>query len=150
MQAFFVKFYQLQMFAVILFMALYTMNCYIIFIGRSYRILYSRNQFFPVFFVPFPPGNPHHAGPAYGFLPHPPLRGRCAWDRESPAAAGTAGLSQYAVPFLKTLLADALREHRICNLFKACDICARHIVAFHIISLCSVVNVMINVYHDLL
>lgn len=47
-------------------------------------------------------------------------------------------------------LADALRKHSVYNLLEACNVCSCHVVAFHTISLCGIINVVININHDTL
>ena len=47
-------------------------------------------------------------------------------------------------------LADALCNHCIYNLFKTCNIGAGNIVALFAVTLCSLVNIMVNIYHDIL
>ena len=46
--------------------------------------------------------------------------------------------------------AHALGQHRIGYLLKACNVRSCHIVAFHTITLCRIINVVIDIYHDLL
>ncbi len=49
-----------------------------------------------------------------------------------------------------SLSAHALREHCIDNLLKTSDIRTSHIVAFHAIPLCCVINIVVNIYHNIL
>ena len=57
---------------------------------------------------------------------------------------------EHAVRAAPQHLDDALSVHSLKNLLEARDVSARNVVAFHIVALSSVVDVVVEVYHDVL
>ena len=52
--------------------------------------------------------------------------------------------------FLTYRLNNTLSHHSIYNFFKSCNISAHYVVSFLTVTFCSIVNVVCDIYHNLL
>ena len=70
--------------------------------------------------------------------------------KKSPINTGFTGLNHILYYLRNSRLAHALREHGIDNFLKASDIRTCYIVAFHAIALSRVINIVVDIHHNIL